>query len=185
MEKPTTPQTHSGKQVPMSPENCSRSAATRAANLLLGSFPRTDFNDPEIFIRRLIEIFLAYPELVVVDVAKRLPLQENVKYLYLSEVEKACKLRARSTSHWDGVMAETLERRKADAAAAVRARPSSAELDAQFARLGLSHLRTGSKFRPPDPHPRQPGKEPEPLTGQIPVSDELRENLANAAKRGY
>jgi hypothetical protein len=92
-----------------SPENCSRNAAIKSANLLLGSFPKTDFNDPEIFTRRLVELFLEYPESAVAHVAKHLPLIQ--KWLHISDVRAALDMRS-NTSRWNRVVAETLARRQ-------------------------------------------------------------------------
>ena len=94
------------------PANCSKSAATKSANLLLGSYLKSEFNDPEIFTRRLVELFMDYPEQVVADVAKKHPLL--AKWLHLSDLKEACDLRSRTTreaTHWDRVVRETIARR--------------------------------------------------------------------------
>jgi len=112
------------------------------ATILIGCFKKSDANDPEIYFSAVVAVLTKYnPDVVGAVTEPTTGLPAKLKWLpSIAEIVEACEDEAASV--------QSRQPPKALPAPRYR-RPSEAELDAQFARHGLSHLRPGAKFVPP------------------------------------
>jgi hypothetical protein len=134
---------HTQKPRPMSHENSLKKLAEQRALILIGCFRKADAADPEIYARAVVAVLLRWP----VDVIKAVTepatgIPSKINWLpSIAEITTACE-EAYAPIQRQREREQALKRLPAPEVK----RLSNDELDAQFERLGLAHLRPGSKF---------------------------------------
>jgi hypothetical protein len=120
-----------------------RDYAIKRAKILVGCFRKSDANDPEIYAAAVVAVLVRWPVDVITSVTEPATgLPSKCQWLpSIAEITEACQVSYEPTK----ARLERERTMKALTASAPR-RPTQDELDEQFQRLGLSHLRPGSKF---------------------------------------
>lgn len=120
-----------------------RDYATKRARILMGCYRKSDAADPEVYAAAVVAVLLRWPAAVITSVTEPATgLPSRCTWLpSIAEITEACE------ESYEPMKAriEADKTRKLLSAPAAR-RPTQDEMDAQFERLGLSHLRPGSKF---------------------------------------
>jgi hypothetical protein len=138
---PTLP----GKTSATLPAKCSQKLAAARAMILMGCYRKTDANDPEVYVAAVVAVLTRYlPEVAIAVTEPATGLPSKAKWLpSIAELVEACNEARESRQSYVpppkpvALLAPPVKRL------------SEAEKDAQFARLGLQHLRPGSRFVPP------------------------------------
>jgi hypothetical protein len=143
-----TPSTGSSRTPP--PGLLTAEAIKAALKRLVSAYRKDDWADAEGFAVQLGTVLEDYPVAIIDQVTHpKTGIQRTCKFPpSIAEVVEACEKamapereREEQARKWR----EQHEKDQAQIAASQTYRPSEAELDEQFARLGLSHLRPGSK----------------------------------------
>jgi hypothetical protein len=120
-----------------------RDYATKRARILMGCFRKSDANDPEIYAAAVVAVLVRWPVDVITSVTEPATgLPSKCQWLpSIAEITAACQESYEPTK-------ARLERERTMKALSAPSppRPTPAQLDEQFERLGLSHLRPGSRF---------------------------------------
>lgn len=134
----TTLQTQPGKTSVTSPAKCSLKFATMRAAILVGCFRKADAGDPEIYTAAVVAVLSRYPVEVaaaVTEPATGLP--SKLKWLpSIAEITEACEQESDRRQS-----AGPIDRRPPELRLPPPPRPTQSDLDQQFRRLGLQHLR--------------------------------------------
>src|SRR5262249_8799406 len=129
---------------PMSPASSLKRLAENRAMILIGCYRKSDVGDPDVYTRAVVATLMKWPPEVILEVnepSRGIP--SKLKWLpSIAEIVEACE------SAYAPIERERLRNRHTPLAlkGPKRVVPSEAELDEQFAKLGLSHLRPGSRF---------------------------------------
>jgi hypothetical protein len=130
------PPTPTEKPSAMSPVKCSTKLATMRARILIGCYRKSEANDPEIWLTAVVSVLTRYTTdvaIAVTEPATGLPAKS--KWLpSVAEIVEACDAHNPSYGFITHRPPELADYRR-------EPRPSDDYLDAQFARLGLMHLR--------------------------------------------
>lgn len=116
--------------------------------MLIGCYRKADAIDPEIYSAAVISVLMRYPTSAVAAItepATGLPSKSK----WLPSIAELTEALEAETERLEGSRLPE-HRRPAELDRPCAPRPTDAELDAQFERLGLKHLRPGAKFVPPD-----------------------------------
>jgi hypothetical protein len=108
----------------------------------MGCFRKSDAADPEVYAAAVVAVLARWPVDVVTSVTEPATgLPSKCKWLpSIAEITEACE------ESYEPTKARIDRERTMKALAAPEPRrPAEAELDAQFERLGLAHLRPGGK----------------------------------------
>lgn len=122
------------------------------AAILIGCYRKSDAADPEIYTTAVIAVLTKYrPEVVSAVTEPSTGLPSRLKWLpSIAEIVEACEEEAATQAETRRLEEELRRPPQRRLPEPPHRRPSESELDAQFERLGLKHLRPGSKFIPPD-----------------------------------
>ena len=133
------------KQSPTLPEKSLLEWTTKRANLMIGCYRKTDATDPETYFAAVVAVLARWPrEVITVVTEPATGIPSKINWLpSIAEITKACEDAYQP-------IARQIRRELKGLPPPMRKVGEAAELDAQFERLGLSHLRLGSKFFAPD-----------------------------------
>lgn len=126
------------KPSPTSAEKSLREFAATRANLMVGCYRKSDANDPETYFAAVVSVLVRWPREVILAVTDPATgIASRINWLpSIAEVTRACE------DAYAPVRRRMVRDRAAKGLPApLRERPKGAELDAQFERLGLKHLR--------------------------------------------